>query len=238
MVGLALAIRASPNAVGEEATPPEFAFFKAPVCAPGLQSTYMCAVLFGDRRSPISPSLFGKNIQRRMLEFARNAKRVAYLWSGGDSADAGIEYISPEEALISQQYRLLESKNEVAKAINLASRCSVSALVSALVTNCVRNPVVVGCSEFRPSLLSILSLSPSRIAEARRKRQHILITTPLRRRWPTIVADARRWDHPVLQFLQRAPARLRQNESTSHGLRPDFFLQWQSGIPHASHSDI
>jgi hypothetical protein len=45
-----------------------------------------------------------------------------------------------------------------------------------------------------------------------------MITTPLRRRWPSIVADARRWNNSILQFLQRAPARLRQNESTSHGL--------------------
>jgi hypothetical protein len=36
----------------------------------------------------------------------------------------------------------IESKNEVAKAPNLQSRCSVSALVSALVTSCVWNPVV------------------------------------------------------------------------------------------------
>jgi hypothetical protein len=45
----------------------------------------------------------------------RNAKRVAYLWSGGDSADAGIEYISPEKALISQQYRLLNQKKKSQK---------------------------------------------------------------------------------------------------------------------------
>ena len=36
----------------------------------------------------------------------------------------------------------IKSKNEVAKATNLQSRCSVSALVSALVTSCVWNPVV------------------------------------------------------------------------------------------------
>jgi hypothetical protein len=40
VLGIALAIRALPNAVGEEATPPGFTFFEDPVYAPGrLQST-------------------------------------------------------------------------------------------------------------------------------------------------------------------------------------------------------
>ena len=42
--------------------------FRIPRVRPRL-AVQMCAVLFGDKRSPISPSLFGKNIQRRMLEF-------------------------------------------------------------------------------------------------------------------------------------------------------------------------
>jgi hypothetical protein len=63
--------------------------------------------------------------------------------TGGDSADAGIEYTSPErEALLSQQNRILKSKILVAKAQILQSRCSVSALVSALVALFGRNPVV------------------------------------------------------------------------------------------------
>jgi hypothetical protein len=44
-------------------------------------------------------------------------------------------------------------KKEVAKATNLVSRCSVSALVSALVTSCVRNPVVRPTSHFSSSTL-------------------------------------------------------------------------------------
>jgi hypothetical protein len=61
--------RASPNAVGEEATPLEFTFFEAPVYDPPRLAVHISAVLSGDKRSPISPSLFGENIQRRMLEF-------------------------------------------------------------------------------------------------------------------------------------------------------------------------
>jgi hypothetical protein len=51
---------------------------------------HMCAVLSGDMRAPISPSLLGGNIQR---DGVRNIKRVACLWcrTGGESADAGIE---------------------------------------------------------------------------------------------------------------------------------------------------
>jgi hypothetical protein len=76
MVGLAFAIRASPNAVGEEATPPEFTFFEAPVCASGLlQSTCVRSCLeTGDRRY----------LRRSWAEIFsahgfQNAKRVAYL---------------------------------------------------------------------------------------------------------------------------------------------------------------
>ena len=58
-------------------------------------------------------------------------------------------------------------------------------------------------------------------AVARRRRQHILTmiaTLPLRRRWSIPVTDGRRRDQSIRQLLQRAPARLRQNESASHGL--------------------
>jgi hypothetical protein len=42
----------------------------------------------------ISVALFGRKYSARIG--VRNIKRVTYLWSGGDSADADIEYISPE----------------------------------------------------------------------------------------------------------------------------------------------
>jgi hypothetical protein len=63
MVGLALAIRASPNAVGKEATPPEFTLFEAPVYAPGLQSTCVRSCLETRDRRNFRRSL-GGNIQR------------------------------------------------------------------------------------------------------------------------------------------------------------------------------
>ena len=66
---------------------------------------------------------------------------------------------------------------------------------------------------------------PKLISGARRRRQHILIrmtTPPLRRRWSITITDGRRWDQSTPQFLQRAPARLRQNESASHGLAWTF----------------
>ena len=75
MVGLALAIRASPNAVGEEATPPGFRFFEAPVYAPGLQSTCVRSCLETRDRRDLRRSL-GGNIQR---DGFRNVKRVAYI---------------------------------------------------------------------------------------------------------------------------------------------------------------
>jgi hypothetical protein len=83
MVGLALAIRASPNAVGEEATPPEFTFFEAPVYAPGPwpAAVHMCAVLSGDRRSPISPSLFGRKYSARMDFGMPSESPTSYLLS-------------------------------------------------------------------------------------------------------------------------------------------------------------
>jgi hypothetical protein len=73
---LALAIRASPNAVGEEATPPEFSFFEAPVYAPGLQSTCV--------RSWRLETRDRRYLLRSLAEIfsahgVRNAKRVAYL---------------------------------------------------------------------------------------------------------------------------------------------------------------
>jgi hypothetical protein len=47
-----------------------------------------------------------------------------------------------------------------------------------------------------------------------------LLITPLQKRgrWPSIVADTQGWDNSILQLLQRAPARLCQNKSTSHDL--------------------
>jgi hypothetical protein len=96
MVGLAWAIRASPNAVGEEAAPPEFTFFEVPVYSPGLQSTCVRSCLETRDRRYLRRSLAKYSAPHAGV---RTAKRVAYLWSAGDSADAGIEYISPERLL-------------------------------------------------------------------------------------------------------------------------------------------
>jgi hypothetical protein len=58
-------IRTSPNAVGEESTPPGFSFFEAPVYvyAPGLQSTCVRSCLETRDRRYLHRSL-GGNIQR------------------------------------------------------------------------------------------------------------------------------------------------------------------------------
>jgi hypothetical protein len=77
MVGLALAIRASPNAVGEEATPPEFSFFEAPVYAPGLQSTCLRSCLETRDCRYLRRSLWAEIFSAHGF---RNAKRVADLW--------------------------------------------------------------------------------------------------------------------------------------------------------------
>jgi hypothetical protein len=97
MVGLALAIRASPNAgVGEEAAPPEFTAFDPP-CTPPACSPHVCGLVRRQEIADISVALWRKYSAPHAG--VRNAKRFAYLWSGGDSADAGIEYISPERLL-------------------------------------------------------------------------------------------------------------------------------------------
>jgi hypothetical protein len=92
-VGLALAIRASPNAVGEEATPPEFSFFEAPVYAPGLLSTCVRSCLeTGDRRYlRRSVALWAEIFSAGALEFGMSSESPACGRTGGDSADAGIE---------------------------------------------------------------------------------------------------------------------------------------------------
>jgi hypothetical protein len=109
-VGLALAIPRVP--------------FSKPPCTPrpGLQSTCVRSCLETRDRRYLRRSL--AKIFSAACCGVRNAKRVAYLlWSGGDSADAGMPYAissnQPRVALLSQQNRLLESKNEVAKATNL-----------------------------------------------------------------------------------------------------------------------
>jgi hypothetical protein len=88
MVGLALAIRAPPNAVGEETTPPEFTF-RSPHVRPRL-AVHMCAVLSGDKRSPIFPSLFGRKYSARM-EFGMSSESPTSGRTGDDLVDAGIE---------------------------------------------------------------------------------------------------------------------------------------------------
>jgi hypothetical protein len=95
MVGPCLGHSGITNAVGKEATPPEFTFFEAPVYAPGLQSTCVRSCLKSkDKRSPISPSLFGRKYSACMA-FGMSSESPTCGRTGGDSADAGVEYISP-----------------------------------------------------------------------------------------------------------------------------------------------
>ena len=98
MVGLALAIRASPNAVDGKKPLFQSLPFSNPPCTPPACSPHVCGLVRRQEIADISVALWQKYSAPRAG--VRNAKRVAYLWSGGDSADAGIEYISPEMALI------------------------------------------------------------------------------------------------------------------------------------------
>jgi hypothetical protein len=68
-----MAIRASPNAVGEEATPPEFSFFEAPRVRPRPAVHHVC----GQEIADISVALWAEIFSAHGV---RNAKRVAYLW--------------------------------------------------------------------------------------------------------------------------------------------------------------
>jgi hypothetical protein len=75
--------------VGEEVTPPEFSFFEAPVYAPGLQSTYVCGLVWRQEIADKSVALWAKIFSA--VDFGMSSESPTCGRTGGDLADAGIE---------------------------------------------------------------------------------------------------------------------------------------------------
>jgi hypothetical protein len=80
------------------------------------------------------------------MDFGMSSESPTWGRTGGDLADAVIEKPTKRGSPKLTVIVYWNQKNEVAKATTLVSRCSVFALVSALVTSCVRNAVVAAAA--------------------------------------------------------------------------------------------